>query len=349
MTTDRADVAIVGGGPAGAVTALLLARAGAGVVLFERSRYDALRFGETLPPSVNPLLRALGLWDRFRALRPEPSYQTASAWGAQDTAEQSFVFSPHGNGWHVDRARFDEMLVQAAEEAGARLLRGAAVRRVVRTDEGLIVDAARSIRAGAVVDATGRAARIARSLGAIHHQLDRLVCVARVFAAAGQPAGDTFIEAVPDGWWYVSPLPEGRRLIAFFTDAGHAAGGRLAGVHGWDAALARTQHTRRLASGSPAGKIHVAACASHELCPVAGEGWIAVGDAALAVDPLSSGGVAFALQSAAAAARVLLGGDRSVYEDFVASAAREYRTMRSQVYGWEERFADHHFWQSRAG
>jgi len=345
----RADVAIAGGGPAGAVTALLLARAGADVVLFERSRYDTFRLGETLPPSVNPLLRELGLWDRFRALRSEPSYQTASAWGAADPAERSFVFSPHGHGWHVDRARFDAMLAKAAEDAGVRLLRGAAVRRVTRTDHGLIVDADASIRAGAVVDATGRGARIARSLGATRDQLDRLVCAARVFSVPRQTVGDTFIEAAPNGWWYASPLPEGRRLVAFFTDAGHAASARLARGDGWGAALARTEHTRRLASGHPAGKIHVATCASHELCPAAGDSWIAVGDAALAVDPLSSGGVAFALRSAGAAARVLLGSDRSTYESLVASAAKEYREIRSQIYGWEQRFMDRDFWRMRAG
>src|SRR5262249_35243692 len=124
MTIGHADVAVVGGGPAGAVTALLLARAGAAVVMYEQSRYDALRLGETLPPSVNPLLRELGLGERFRALRSELSYQTASAGGAPEPAERSFVFSPHGHGWHVDRARFDHMLAEAAEEAGARVRRG---------------------------------------------------------------------------------------------------------------------------------------------------------------------------------------------------------------------------------
>src|SRR5262249_56535538 len=104
--------------------ATLLARAGAAVVSTVEWGWGAVGLGETLPPSVNPLLRELGLWERFHALRSEPSYQTASAWGAAEPAERSFVFSPHGHGWHVDRARFDHMLAEAAEEAGARVRRG---------------------------------------------------------------------------------------------------------------------------------------------------------------------------------------------------------------------------------
>jgi len=44
------DVAIVGGGVAGATTAMVLARHGLSTVVIERSSYDHLRIGETLPP-----------------------------------------------------------------------------------------------------------------------------------------------------------------------------------------------------------------------------------------------------------------------------------------------------------
>ena len=46
----RADVIVVGGGPAGCSTALALARTGIAVTILERSRYEAFRVGETLPP-----------------------------------------------------------------------------------------------------------------------------------------------------------------------------------------------------------------------------------------------------------------------------------------------------------
>lgn len=341
------DAAVVGGGPAGAATALRLARAGTRVALFEHSRYERLRMGETLPPSVNPLLRDLGVWDRFLALSPVPSYQTASAWGGDDLAARSFLFSPHGNGWHADRAAFDRMLADSAAVAGAAVYRGRRVRTVRRTSAGFEVDVPGGpVGAAVVVDATGRSARVARALGGQRVRLDRLVCASRVLTASA-PTGDTVLEAVADGWWYFSPLPHGRRMIACFTDADTAARLGLGTPDGWTAALTRAGQVGSLATGVP-GPVSVVSAASHHLRPCVGPGWLAVGDAALAVDPLSSGGVAFALRTAAAATDVLLGGDGDAYRDLVDEAAREYREVRTEIYGWENRFSTEPFWRARA-
>lgn len=309
----RVDVAVVGGGPAGAVTALLLARAGRDVALYEQSRNDALRLGETLPPSVYPLLRKLGL------------------------AECG----------EVDRRRFTRLLIDAAEQAGARVLRRTRVAKVSRSGGGLRIEANDAVSATTVVDATGRTAQVAKTLGANRVRLDKLVRVARLFELGSAPAGDTFIEAAPEGWWYASLLPDQRRIIALFTDAHEIVQSRLATVAGWSRAMGRTEGIRDLASGMPCGRIRVTTTASHELEPPLGDDWIAVGDAAFAVDPLSSDGVDFALRSAAAACDVLLGGDPSVYQRQIAGEACAYRRRRAEIYSWEHRFADAPFWRAR--
>ena len=82
------DVAVVGGGPAGLVTAALLARRRRTVVVFERSRYDAPRAGETLNPLVRAWLEPIGAWEDVAAA-PDLGVSLRgvhSAWGDDDLA-----------------------------------------------------------------------------------------------------------------------------------------------------------------------------------------------------------------------------------------------------------------------
>src|SRR4051812_31756484 len=118
------DFLVAGGGPAGATVGLCLARAGARVAILEATSYDGERFGETVPPEINPVLRELGLWDAFLSLSPAVSPGIVSAWG-DAPVEQDFVGNPHGEGWRVNRNVFDAMLLDQARRAGAIALSGA--------------------------------------------------------------------------------------------------------------------------------------------------------------------------------------------------------------------------------
>ena len=119
------DVIVVGGGPAGSATALALARRGCAVVVIERSDFKEIRIGETLPPAIKSLLAKLGVWERFLQENHSLSFGIHSAWGRPALYANYFIFNPYGNGWHVDRSRFDAMVAQAAENAGVHVLRGA--------------------------------------------------------------------------------------------------------------------------------------------------------------------------------------------------------------------------------
>ena len=109
------DVAVVGGGPSGTATAIALARAGARVILLERSDYNAMRYGEMLPPRARLPLCRLGVWEAFLGQGHAPSPATVSVWGEDTPHETHFICNPYGHGWHVDRRQLDEGLAVAAE------------------------------------------------------------------------------------------------------------------------------------------------------------------------------------------------------------------------------------------
>ena len=236
------------------------------------------------------------------------------------------------------------MLADHAAAAGATVMRHAHVLAVARAGDGeLTVTIERPggrdvLPTEQVVDATGRAAKIARSLGAISHQLDHLVAASVVGELAdGAIVGDTFVEATRDGWWYVSPLPGRRRIISIFTDSVIARTARLTTPSGWWEALQRTEHVVRLARQMvPTAPPTVVSAASRVLTPAAGAGWVAVGDAALAVDPLSSSGVATALASARLATDVLTAAPSArpaaiaAYDTWIAARADRYVEERSR-------------------
>ena len=118
---------MLGGGPAGAAAAITLARAGRSVVVIEKSHYEQPRIGETLPPAARPLLARLAVWEPFLAAGHLPSPGVLSVWGDDELYENHFIFNPYGQGWHLDRQRFDRMLARAARHAGASAYCGAQV------------------------------------------------------------------------------------------------------------------------------------------------------------------------------------------------------------------------------
>jgi flavin-dependent dehydrogenase len=357
------DVVIVGGGPAGTSTALSLARAGRSVTILERSHYESSRVGETLPPEVRRPLTELGLWERFRAEGHLASPGIASAWGRPKLYDNDFIVNPQGSGWHVDRRRFDVMLAQAAAEAGVEVLRGARLMSVARDSsagwrlEAQVDERRWETRAAILVDASGRSASPARRLGGHRITYDRLVgLVGLVPPDPASPNRDrrTLIEAVETGWWYTAPLPDGRRIAVFLTDADLLSAGRVARARTWRQQLGRAPHTRsRLVPDTPGVEPWIVPARTARLERVTSAGWLAVGDAACSFDPLSSQGVTSALESGLAAARALdasFRGDRRALDDYadrVEAEFRDYLHSRADYYGRERRWPGSPFWRRR--
>jgi flavin-dependent dehydrogenase len=378
---------VAGAGPAGSAAALDLSRRGLSVALIEQDRYETRRIGETLPPMIRQQLTALGVWERFLECGPLPSYGIRSAWEEPALRHQDFIQNPYGCGWHVDRARFDAMLACAAAQAGAAQFLSARLRSCMKSEDGVWTlkvaqaGAILSVSSRMLVDATGRKAILASRLGAKTDVADRLIGAVS-FCENSETAQWTLIEAVEDGWWYSVPLPGAptssreepprtatppRAKPARVGDPGAGDPGAgmvfaymtdsdlwLETARKWDELLELAPLTFERAGSRPIPPpSQIVSAASVVRCPVTGPGWMAIGDAALAFDPLSGQGVFKSIETGircGSAIAGFFGGDLGAlaeYETWVNETYQSYLSTHAQFYSRVVRWPESQFWKRR--
>ena len=312
-----------------------------------------------MPPDIVAALDRLGLSGPFRADGHLPCPGSVSLWGSDRPGHNDFVLNPMGPAWHISRARFEAMLRARAVQLGASLrtrIRATAVRRTGRELE-VELGSGRALRAPCVVDASGWRAWLARREGASRRRLDRMLAIVRFAALRSGPfTAQTVVEAAPYGWWYCARLPGERIVTMLMTERGAARALTGEGHARWRELLAGTSLLApRLAACELAGEhFRSYAVVSALLDRVEGDGWIAVGDAASAYDPIASQGIHKALADAADASKTIAAAAGRAapppwrHGERVAARFGDYLANRAHLYALERRFADRPFWRERA-
>jgi len=308
------EVIVIGGGPAGATTATLVAQKGRRVTLFERERFPRFHVGESLIPETFWVLGRLGLLDAMRGSRfvEKHSVQFVNEKGI---LSEPFYFADHkpeesSRTWQVVRSEFDELMLRNAAEQGVDVHEGTRVLDVLfdgtRATGVRIADehgVERTISADVIVDASGQSSMIMSRL--------KKAAIWTYWKGAergtGRDAGATLVLQLGDkqGWFWYIPLHDGTVSVGV--------------VAGYDY-LFKDRPTKdpeaiyfeevarcpglgpRIAKAERFGPIRVAKEYSYRSKEVAGDGWVLVGDAFGFLDPLYSSGILLALKSGELAA-----------------------------------------------
>lgn len=333
--SERRDVIVVGGGPAGAATALALRQRGHDVLLLDAAGFPRDKVcGESVSPEAWRLLKALGVDGRVRALAPHPLR------GMRLTAPDGTSFSgdyglDREPGFAVRRQDLDHVLLEGARAAGVEVREQTRVTGLMRRDQRVVGVTAQS-RAGAetwagrlMVGADGRRSLVARQLGLLreHHRWRR-------FAVRGYWEGMEGLDERGEmhvgggGYCGIAPLSPTFANLTFVLDAAEmrAAGGDLESFYRrtlrrWPRIVERLGRARLLEPPRAVGPLALASRG------VSAPGVLLVGDSAGFYDPFTGEGVTLALRSAEIAATVADRALRSSDTDDLA----EYDRLRHEA------------------
>jgi flavin-dependent dehydrogenase len=341
-------VLVIGGGPAGATAAALLARAGIEVELFERVSFPRYHIGESIVPACLPILELAGLREKVDAYGFQLKEGVYFRWGDRcwdyrfGSLTGDYVYA-----WQVERADFDHLLLANAAAQGAKVHEGRRVtgvefdgpraRAVTWTEPG--TGASGRHEFDFLIDASGRAGVLANRYltGRQFHESFKNVAFWAYWKGGRSipdaPRGATLVSSISDGWVWTIPLRDDvhsvgvvmhRTRFRRLRDQQSLEGLYHATLRGADL-VPYVLHDATMTS-----EVRLEQDYSYTAERFQGPGYFLAGDAACFLDPLLSTGVHLAMYSALLAAACIASIGRGELDE--AAAAEFYEESYRRVY-----------------
>lgn len=302
---EKTEILIIGGGIAGCIAAISLAD-NYQVTIVDKLAQPAERVGESLAPACQRIFKKLNILEHESNELKQQLYINnlgmQSYWGSNQVQFVDYLRNPDGPSKSLDRKNFENYLRTLVTQHNVNCLWGyrfqnsnydKSIWNIKVKPEDKREKETQIISAKLVIDATGRNSHFTRSLGIQRTHFDKLISC-WISLPNKETNGMSTIASDELGWWYSAVTPNKKRILSFQTDADLVDRATLKNKESFLQLVGSNIIMKKLIQSVPFETINfhgTVSANSTRLNTVAGNQWVALGDAAISFDPLSSQGM----------------------------------------------------------